>query len=499
MRVISVPAILFLMVFSLPAAAANPCKQLANLPADTNSLENHDSVFGDMFGLGGSAPSASDVASFDLFFTTTTNYSIQPNCNKHGGSTRGNGLFYPIGLVVRKFDEATIGQKKYILVEADHGLRMYIPERDLAPLKSDKVYFFADSHRPTPYCGPNAVECKFTAEEKKLDSGEKGPEINPRLRWAVADREKVEGEITIDELKTCQNVDVEIFNRGKPTKAYEKAKLPVCTDNDDGPTFNDRIKVVTVETYRKLFETGISGAYVHFEENVLQKILPKTTKLKPCGIKKLNQIEAVGEGGGKIDVDVYFVKFSVGGQLQFLNKEVLTLGDKLFIHYGGFALKVGNRRKDIETKLAIQTLYECDSGTLEPDKPRKITLFHPLLGSRDISMAVKGVEAKYKGIDDEVALAISSDHQWFKEGKLWEITDHIRFFMYREAIREEIIYDQAQSIQKLLAVEDVELTPEQESYRRTRMEDFVVHLTLAIATRFRCSRRNRDTCPETSR
>ena len=481
---LSTLALLLLTTLALPATAASPCEKLANI-SDRPAPEKADTVFGAMFAINPQAsPGADTNNNFDLFFTIRSNYSIQPNCLTSGGSTRENGLYYPIGLIVRKLGTAMIGGGAYDLVEADHGLRMYIPDADLAKVDPDKVYFFANSHMVIPYCAPNR-NCPFTSSVPSDDTKASG--LHPRLKWAAAKKDDIKGDVTLFGMTSCEPVPVQIFNRGT-SSSEGAAKLPICVQpNAQGLTGPDgRIKVVTEDIYRKIFNTDVWGAYVRFSNGVLQAIFDKVLEAKGCGWKRITRISSTAKAGIEGDFDVYFAKFGLKAQAEFLATQSRELGEKHFIHYGTYVINLGDSPNRPVEKLAIQSMFICDENTLEPDKPAKIVFYHPKLSNEgeDMSFLIdrEAMKEAYGVIDTNLAIAapIRTDHVWKRRGKLWEISDHLRFFGQREALRNHLRNNHNTAVQ-ILRGSNIN------QFRRARVESLLLHLTLAAATRFKCT------------
>jgi len=465
--------IFILMPFLPSAVMASPCKNLLNLEGEAKSTKTYLAMM-DVF----YAPLAEDPAKpVELFYTKRSNFFTQPNCNTNGKVSRTNGLFYPAGVVVRKLGSEALGRKTLELVETEYGLRTFIDNKFLAPLRDDTVYFFANSHDIPRYCPRSKPDCDLTLQKNR--------ELHPKIRHARAPRAAIDGEILIDGVSQCQTVNVDIYDYKKSNKSLKKVDrgaLPLCIPvPGEPPGIDRRIKVVTLATYRKLFETKIYGSFARINASLMSKLLDKSLTFKDCGVDKLSEISMKVRGQEKTGFKLFFLELSQEGVAEYVWKEVDHQGSsEKYIHYSTYSIKMGNHAFD-GNSLPVQAIFTCDTPKIDPDVPKKLALIDPLDRNNDFSVRIDAVKTTFKKVDKDVSLpgpSLSTDHKMFRRGQMWKIRDHTRFFVMRDALADLLRDDHNEQINNLLD-ED-----EENPVARARLVGLLSHLMLLSSSDF---------------
>lgn len=451
----------------LSFAASSPCDVLRQIghPAakDTGGWMRYVSAF-----FPGTEPPPRGT--FPLYFTRDSDFAIQPSCYSNGSSTRGKGLYYPVGLVVRVLGDATIGYKPFKLVETEHGIRTFIPERHLERLDSAKAYFFADSH-DLPPLGCAREDCNPVARAAA------GQVLHPQNQFAATAVANLTGALSDDGIPACQRVPVSVYRGSDPGKSVSAARLDLCLTTADGRRGSDsRIKVVTDAYYQRLFRVDISGALIRAGNNILDVILPGTREAKNCGQTTIDRMTGSVGGEAGAQFSIYFLKLGTSGKVLREWQTITEQKDTLFLHYGSYTARFFGR--NVGT-VPMQSYFACDDNKLDPEKPIKFSILHPEQDIESISFKVGDATRAFKAIDAETFLpTLNTRHVSFKKGRLWMIKDHIRFFQMRDSIASlirESKFDE--QLQLIMGEHDRPMA-------RRKLVDFLTYLILMATTEF---------------
>jgi hypothetical protein len=282
-------------------------------------------------------------------------------------------LYYPIGLVLKKLsDKKFVGSKnEYSLVEAEHGMRMYINSDHLQKIEIDRTYFFATSLNFPEVClGSGSCE-----GERKKNSAEKGIELHPTSQYAVADKIIYE---------CAKDVNISLFRRGgelvlRRDNAVQRATINTCGIGDD---WNADIKKVTAGDYQRYFANEIGGHYQRFSNSLLGRLIPDQTNLKNCNQTQTSLLSTRVGGGASLSAN-YLVNLNIGGSGELSGVSRTTLDEGIYIFYSSYFMQ--NSPTGV-----IETIFTCDElPTLLPEELYLVTIYNDNLDGDSVSISAR--------------------------------------------------------------------------------------------------------------
>ena len=405
----------------------------------------------------------------DLEFTTRSDFSLVPDCVEPGSLKWNNGLYYPIGLVVRRLSEIKTASRVLALVEAEHGMHMYIPEEDLAPVEDGKTYIFANSHLLKPYCIGHP-KCDGPDPEKPNQN------LSAQRLYAIAISQPEPGL----EGDSCASFRVDLYGKsavkvdiGQSNQAYVDTCLFDSRDNQR--KLDGRIKVVVADKYKKLFSIPLDGSYQRFSGTLLSRIIPNTLTYKACNETSVSRTHVKGTISVGVEYDYYFVNAKASGELGTEKAWTSEEGSDKYIFYSYYYL----HRRNLNNGYTVAAISLCDEHKAYPDKPYYLSLTNEAFGSGEISVVYSHLKETYRMIVPEFrGLNDTPTQEMYSRGQFWTISGSDQYFIMRDALK-AYVFDMDEAITEL-APSDAPTDLERE---RTR--DFIAHLILAAASRFK--------------
>lgn len=504
--------VIALGVTSPHSASADICDALDEL-SDSQGTPRDDSLGAKVFGYLQSIWSKPTNADADehpggLYFTSASGFSVRPVCQQTVNYRAY--LYYPIGLVVRRLGVRELSPgRKFALVEAEHGLRMYIKVDHLQILENDKTYFFADSLHFVPYCR-SANSCSKTDKERQLKDKHN---LHPKLLYAVSD----------EAVDTCRGLEVSLF-RPRHRKIHRKdgsfrpSYLDACVENPDlddetgrplGGGWVEEVKIVTHQDYTDVFQVPIRGHYQRFSDSFISRVLPFNTSAKRCNEKSIEEVRARGGGGASANVDIYVFKLSATGEYQRMTERITELGRGLYIFYSTYAMDrvveleepedeedynnftvaSGGWEYGSAKRFPIETIFSCDKedgNNLVPEKLYLVNIHNSGLEggetafyARDFIDTFRKQESAGENFGEFAGFRLAS-RDGRKVGQFWKITGYFEYFRIRDAFR-RFLRDNTK-IPELVEFDA-------EEYKIQRNEDYFTHLLIAATTEAKPARR----------
>ncbi len=420
---------LFLIVIVLSfgpklSFASTPCtdfNQFIAAPSTGDAIERLKGAFKALWS--DEAPMESD-----LYFMNSGGFSLRLKCR--GNALYAPHLYYPMGLVVKKLDSDNIrlgNGKIYILVEAEHGLKMYVDQTHLQAIEPGYTYVFANSLKFEPYC----LGTRTCDAARRLEAMKKKRYLSPTGYYAG-----IRGDLT-----ACDESPVTLYKQGHHTVyradgRVQSAMLNICqmSDATDEKVWPEGVKIVTFDKYKDYFSFEVGGNYQRFTDTVLAKLIPFSTNRKDCNEVSMNQINnRIGAGGG-VDVTIYVAKLSAGASTEKILENLTTLPDGIYIFYSSYLFH--QQKFD-----AIEIFFNCDDKdggrNLNPISLYSIKIHNSNVDGGEI--IINGQELIDVIIDlsrsngsklDGITYASQAGR---KIGRYWKVNGYYEYFRLREA------------------------------------------------------------------
>jgi hypothetical protein len=394
--------------------------------------------------------------------TIASGFPLIPTCTTRPFE---RALYYPIGLVVealgpRRTITVAGEQRPYALVQAEYGLRFFLPEKDLRPVDPGEVYFFVDGPGQFPYCVGSAT---CDTEESQA----RGRVLHPQQRYGMAT-----GDTRGIPSSRCGVYEITPFSAGHaPT--LERAYLDTCiadpTSPDGERVRNGSIRVVTRDTAEQRMTTTVGGTYQRINTSLVQKIVPGVVPFKECGVEI--EEETTLTLGGALKLPLSALEGGIGaGNVKTVTHE---LGKEHYYLFSAYSYQPLDSPGADFAYDDITFVAECDR--LKPKKAAQIHVHNEsfttnavIVDAHDLVTDQYRIAFKDQGFSETKADELRS-------GRFWTIKGSDQYFYWRAALRQHLLENS--QLEPLLLQE----TPE----RQEAIVDFFAHIILASAFAFK--------------
>jgi hypothetical protein len=373
-----------------------------------------------------------------VLFTVREGRSRIPDCDSK--SKWAYSVYYPTGLVVRALDVQDLTQSgapvKHYYVRTWNGLRVYIPAVDLAPMESDKVYFFATGALPIPY--GHQTRTGYMPFEKRV------------LQWtntyAVADRTP-EIEAAIAEAN-CGPYPIRVFQNGAWTQERnrlldiclydQERRMPLIDPLSQRPVENANMSIRTLAQSESRLNIPIEGAFQRVSGSLVAKaqaLLHGSSMIDKKSCQQSISFKNTFSAGGSLKGDFNIAVIEVEGATAWGTEKMVETAwpPDSYYRFGVYMLRMDDRTS-VHDMIMIAG---CSAEERTPERPQTLWLYNEEMPDGQTFLDAQDLVNSLKTNFNLAGYEVARNENDVLLGQFWRIKGNEQYVLWRDVIRRE--------------------------------------------------------------